>query len=314
MSQPIPLAEFLANNHSFSKKTLGLQLAWDSTSLGSFKTCPRKYQLSVLLGWRHRHEATPLTFGIHIHAGLETYHKSRAGGADHAASQRAALRHVLLASAGWISDDSYRNRSTLARTLCWYLEQFRDDQATTVILADGKPAVELSFRFEYPTQSAQGEQFLLCGHLDRVIEFAGQRWVSDYKTTKWALDDRFFSQFSPHNQMSLYSLAGRVVFDQPVRGVLIDGIQIQVNASRFSRGFANRTEDQLEEWFEDIRHWLALAERYASEARWPMNDSACGMYGGCTFQGICSKSPKVRDSFLQADFHQVPWDPMIPRN
>lgn len=49
------------------------QLAWDSTSLGVLKECPRKYQYELIYGWRGKNESVHLTFGLLYHAGLEAY-------------------------------------------------------------------------------------------------------------------------------------------------------------------------------------------------------------------------------------------------
>ena len=48
-----------------------------------------------------------------------------------------------------------------------------------------------------------------------------------------------------------------------------------------------------------------FAESYAEADYWPMNDTACGMYGGCRFRGVCSKSPQVRERFLDLAFIQM---------
>jgi hypothetical protein len=207
----------------------------------------------------------------------------------------------------WDSGHNLKNRHTLIRTIVWYLEAFRDDAAKTVILADGKPAVELSFRMEldeWPTGQdgwrwlQEEHPYTLCGHLDRLVEFAGGYYVMDRKTTGSTLGGYYFDGFNPDNQMTLYTLAGRIIFNTPVRGVIIDAAQIAVGFSRFDRGITYRTEDQLNEWMHDLGYWLSAAARYAERDYWPMNDKACNNYGGCQFRKICSKAPQVRESFL----------------
>jgi hypothetical protein len=113
--------------------------------------------------------------------------------------------------------------------------------------------------------------------------------------------------------MSLYSMAAQVIYKTPVQGVIIDGVQIAVGFSRFARGFTYRTPAQIEEWLVDTRRWLRLAEQYAQEGHWPQNDRSCHHYGGCVFRKVCSKSPEVREKFLESDFHKVPWNPLVPR-
>ena len=50
-----------------------IQFAWDSTSLGLIKTCPRLYQYTMIDGWGHRGESIHLKFGIEYHHALEFY-------------------------------------------------------------------------------------------------------------------------------------------------------------------------------------------------------------------------------------------------
>ena len=166
--------------------------------------------------------------------------------------------------------------------------------------------------FEIETVPGDSETILLSGHLDRVVEFSGDLWVLDRKTTKSTLGSYYFDQYSPNNQMTLYSLAGKVVLGTSVKGVIIDAAQIAVGFSRFERGFTLRTESQLEEWMENFREWVEQAHRFAQTNFWPMNDTACHQYGGCPFRGVCNKSPEVREKWL-ADFGTSFWDPLQTR-
>jgi hypothetical protein len=192
----------------------------------------------------------------------------------------------------------------------------RERRGQDVILANGKPAVELSFRLELdfgplilprgttPKRLIQWviqQPYVLSGHLDRVVEFSDGIYVMDRKTSSTTIGSYYFDGYNPDNQMSLYTFASKVIYQTPVRGVIIDAAQIAVGFTRFSRGFTFRTEAQTEEWLENTRHWLALAEQYATEGFWPMNDKSCHQYGGCAFRKVCSKSPEVRQKFLESD-------------
>jgi hypothetical protein len=301
-----------------------IQYAWDSTSLGWLKECPRKYQYSMIDQWRTKSDSIHLDFGRWYHAGLELYDKDRAEGLDH----EAALDHVVAEALAWTwidgkpyeSDHPNKTRETLIRSLIWYVDHFKDDPAATVILANGKPAVELSFKMELdwgPDENGQlqtkDQPYLLCGHLDRVVNFSGGTYVMDRKTSSTTISPNYFDQYDPDNQMSLYTLAAKVIYQTPVKGVIIDAVQIAVGFSRFSRGFTYRTDAQIEEWLADCRSWFALAEHYATEGYWPMNDKSCHKYGGCPFRKVCSKSPEIRHKFLESDFTKKQWNPLIPR-
>lgn len=316
-----------------------IQYAWDSTCLGLLKQCPRLYQYTIIDGWGTRDESVHLRFGIEYHTALQDYAVSRANGIKHDDAIHDTISALVSRIYEWQPDittraGKYKNRESLIGLVVDYLDHFVDDPASTFILETGEPAVELSFRFalDWGPQAAEvkgdgtdsalalniaGQPYLLCGHLDRVVNYFDDLFVMDRKTSTSTLSSYFFQQFDPNNQMSLYSLAGQVVLNSPVKGVIIDAAQVLMDSSRFVRHITYRTPDQQEEWLKDLRYWLALAESYATENYWPQNDTSCNMYGGCRFREVCSKSPHVRDRFLESHFIQLDessrWNPLKPR-
>lgn len=300
-------------NTAFSAKTPALQLFWDSTSLGLFKECPRKYQYTMLDGWKKKGGALPLTFGIHYHAALERYDHAKCSGADHDEATREAVRYLLNQDRSWDIGDSYRNTQTLIRAVIWYLEHFSDDAAKTVVLSNGKPAVELSFQLDIGITSNKGEAIKICGHLDRVAEFQDSIYVLDRKTTKYSLSEQYFAQYSPDNQMSLYSFASTIVLDRPASGVIIDAVQLAVGFVRFARQKINHTPSMHDEWLEDAVYWITQAERCAETGFYPMNDKACHKYNGCDFRDVCGKDKNIRPCILNTEFEKRIWNPAIAR-
>ena len=311
-----------------------IQYAYDSTSLGMLKTCPRLYQYTMIDGWASKDESVHLTFGIHYHSALQNYDIAKAAGASHNDAMRDAITRAMHDIEGWEVDrdtkaGKYKNPETLISLVVGYLDHYEDDPAETYIKSDGTAAVELSFRFELdwgPNGWQQGDHYtnadpqpyLLSGHLDRVINFNDHLFVLDHKTTTTTLSDYYFNQYEPSNQMTLYSLAGATVLDAPIKGVCISGAQIMLSdPHRFVRRFTYRTPDQLDEWLMDLRFHLANAEHYATVEYWPMNDVSCDKFGGCKFRGVCSKSPQVREMFLKTDFVKLApeqrWNPLSPR-
>lgn len=290
-----------------------MQFAWNSTSLGLLKECPRKYQYVMLEGWSGRGESPHLLFGSVYHAALELYDNKKAEGADHDQALDMAVDYALhqtwIDGKSWESAHTKKTREALLRSVIWYLDQFKDDPCATLILANGKPAVELSFNFT--PQWTEGDGYILCGHLDRVVTFNDDLFVMDRKTTGSTLGQYYFSEFSPHNQMSLYTLAAKVVFNAPVSGVIIDAAQIAVGFTAFGRSITMRSEAQLEEFLDDTRRWIYLAEHFAQAQHWPMNESSCNKFGGCPFKQVCSKDPSVRENFLHAEFDKAkPLNPL----
>lgn len=301
-------------NKAFSKEIPALQVAWDSTSLGLLKTCPRKYFYQIIQGWRPKGQSIHLTFGIAYHSALEAYDKARCKDMDHEEAVIVAVRSAL-AFTDPPDPDKNKNKFTLVRSVVWYLDKFgKDDPAKTIVLENGKPAVELSFRMGIGVEAADGSEYLLCGHLDRVVEFGNDVFVMDRKTTKSTMSDYYFNQFSPNNQMTLYTLASQIISKRAAKGVIIDAVQLAVGFSRFARAFAYRTKAQLDEWFGDTVRYLRMAERMANEQSWPMNDTACDKFGGCPFREICAADPGVRELYLKSNFEQRIWDPLEARD
>jgi RecB family exonuclease len=189
----------------------------------------------------------------------------------------------------------------------WYLDQFRDDPAKTFILANGKPAVELSFSLPITSH------FSYAGHFDRIAEFSDRLWVTDYKTSKSQLNASFFSQFKPSIQFAGYVLAGQIVFQSPVKGVIVDAVQLAVSFSDFARQQIQFSPGELDEFVNDLKVLFDDAERYAERGFWPMNPTSCHHYGGCAFRKVCSHPPHVRENFLRADFIKRMWNPAQER-
>ena len=317
-----------------------VQYAWDSTSIGYLKTCPRLYQYTMLEGWAGRNESVHLRFGIEVHLALQEYDVSRSNGISHEDSIHDVIASIYDRCYDWnppLSPDNkrdpakYKNRDTLISLIIDYLDHFgATDYAETYIMDNGKPAVELSFQFELdwgPQQTldietqaeiGNGQPYLLCGHLDRVVHLNNALLVMDRKTTMTTPGPYYFAQYEPHNQMTLYTLAGKIVLNAPIRGVCIDAMQVKLeDPHAFVRGFTYRTPDQLDEWLNDLAILLRQNETYAAQNHYPMNDTACDKWGGCKFREICAKSPSVRDRFLRADFTKLPledrWNPLKPR-
>lgn len=318
-----------------------IQFAFDSTSLGYLKTCPRLYKYIMLDGWSPRDEPVHLRFGSEYHLAIQEYDIERAEGKSRDDAIRIAIRGIIERTHDWSVDEgtkagNYKNRRTLLQLCVDYFDHYQEDPAQTFILDNGKPAVELSFKFEldwgpkvgekirresvetHEFKPVQTQPYLLCGHLDRVVSFNDSLFVLDHKTTTTAPGPYFFNQFEPNNQMTLYTMAGQIVLQSPIKGVIVEAAQILLDKpNRFVRGFTYRTQDQLDEWVQDLRYTLYMAESYATLGYWPMNDTACDKYGGCKFREVCSKSPGVRETWLKSDFVKLPederWNPLKPR-
>lgn len=294
----------------------GFQFAWDSTSLSAFVTCPRKYYLSMLQGWTSEQKSVHLIFGGHYATALEHFHKHRAAGVEYSDALRLVVREALEntwdrennAPQDWLHVS--KTRDTLIRSIVWYLENFKDDPMQTVILSNGQAAVEYSFSIDLT------DQYIYCGHIDRLVTYGENNdiYVQDQKTSGSQITPRFFEGYSPDYQMTGYTWAGQIIFNMPVKGVVIDAAYIAVGFTAFGRQPITRSEKQLEEFRTEVLHYIGQAKACHESGYYPMNRTACGNYGGCEFKRICSAVPGVRSNLLEGSFKKRDrWDPIKRR-
>jgi len=305
------------------------QIAWDSTSLDTYCQCPRKYLYSIRRGFRPKIGSATLLYGQCAHAAAETYARVRARGGSREDALDAAVQVALelswdpnldeLAELGPKDGRKKRTRENLVRSVVWWDDEFGDDTTVeTIVLPDGRPAVELSWTFPLDITAPDGSTYLLCGHFDRLVRYAGAAYVGEKKHTTNSLSSFYFARYSPNTQVSTYTVAGKVYMPE-IRGVLVEAEQLGVGFSRFERDFAHRSRQEQDEWLRTIPKWIKRAEADAEALAagdpdaFPMNQSACSNYGGCTFRNICSKSPVVRERFLEGEFKREFWDPLRTR-
>lgn len=308
----------------------GAQFAWDATSLKWAATCQRYYLFQMLFSFEGP-KSVHLIFGGHYAKALERYHQHVAAGKSHDEAQLLAVQSALIDS--WVHnldstgapipasghaqvfDSPVKSREGLIRTIIWYLEEYLESEITTHVLANGKAAVELSFKVEL------GNRYIYSGHIDRVVKWGSDFYVQDQKTTGSGLNHRFFTQFDTDIQMSGYSFAGRIIYSIPIRGVMIDGAEIGDGYSRFLRGYTMRDEPLLAEWRATMTDLIdqtranTVAYRKSNDMSvFPPNYTACGNYGGCSFRSVCSIAPALRERYLRSNFSTRPqWNPLIER-
>ncbi len=303
----------------------GVQTVWDSTSLKRADTCPRKYQYEMIEGWTSPYHSVHLWFGSIYASSLELFHKLCAAGEERELAIREVIRHALVES--WNHDrdsegnripgtgsparfdHATKNRETLIRTIVWYFDHFAEDHYSTYLTHEGKAAVE--FSFQLPVDN----NLTLSGHIDRLcVDSESNLFVHDQKTTGTTIGPHYFKSFKPDIQFSLYTLAAKIIYNAPVKGVIIDAAQIAVGFSRFGRSPMLHTDDELNEFYDETMALIEQTQAYTRENYFPRRTTSCGNYGGCVFREVCSRPPQVRENFLKADFVKGKlWDPMEAR-
>lgn len=302
-----------------SFRTSNFQWAWDATSLIDLKLCPRRYQLSKVDGWEAKDRSIHLLYGHEVHASIEDYELYKAEGCTHDDAVKLVLKGLMGSTTDYPSDNDLammkgsaknKTKENLIRTVIWYFDHYNPDPAQTLMLENGLPAVEVGFSF-----NIERNDILVCGRLDRIVRFNNATFVMDHKTSSYPLGNWYYDRFDLDTQMSLYTIAGQIIVHSPIRGVIIDAIHIDDSGyPEFGRGLTYRDPGRLEEWLFDLNYLIDQARRYADDQYWPMNETSCDKFGGCPFKSVCSKTPSVRQAYLEASFHQLPederWNPL----
>ena len=302
-------------NGAFSTHNPLLQNIWDSTSLGTLKECPRKYYLQVVRGYTTKQAALALDFGIALHEALEKFYRRKATSEipfeeNVHITIKELMQHPLRKNIDSF-EDKKRNSFTLVNTVLEYLDFYKNEPCETMIFSDGTVGVELHFQFETGLKNAYGEAISIAGHIDRLVKQDLGIFITDHKTTTSPLTQYYFDQYNPDNQMTLYTIAGDICFATPIKGVLVDAINI--TKGEFSRQLTLRSKEICEEWLGESEYWFKLAEFFATRGVFPANDKSCNKYSGCPFKSYCTAPRGLREQILQEDFVKRVWDPSKPR-
>lgn len=293
-----------------------------SSSLGCFRTCPRKYRLAYVDGLRARVEAPPLRFGSLWHDALAAWWQARAWAVEGADPYDYAKAQALLAGYG-------------AR---WSLDGFE-------VLA-----IEQAFRA--PLRDSQGRAvrgWALAGKVDGIVRYDNRTLLLEHKTTS---DDitpggDYWARLRIDTQISVY-FDGAAALGHQVDACLYDvvrkpqlrpGLATPEDKRRITKkgtlDARQRDHDETPEEYqarvleaiaENPNAYYARAEvvRLAGELdaarddivatvrsiewstkrdHWPRNDHACFDLGRCTYWPICSGQGSADDYQHVTDLH-----------
>lgn len=310
---------------SFSPERPWFQQTWDSSSLSTFLRCPQRYFLQSICGFVPVGTSVDLFFGTLVHKGMEVYHEEKPT-RGHTEAQVLGLEEILShawSEAGyWKSTSNNKNLWNALRAFIWHTESFGfEPEVHTAVVGESILAVELPFQFDL--LDFRGKTITYCGHMDRIVDTPGGRWVVDYKTTTKTIGTSYFAGYEPSTQLPGYAVAAKIVFHQPVVGVMIDAFQIGVDFVRCGRGHILMTEEKADEWLNDASTWIRSALSLASQDHepaedligfaaanahlWPRNTESCFI---CPFKVVCSSTPSVRKHLLKEAYVNSFWDPL----
>lgn len=284
----------------------------DSTILGTFRSCPKKFEYQYLRHWKPIAQSVHLVAGGAFASGIEAARNS-----FYVLNQGAELAEAagLLALVKHYGDfecpaDSAKSLERMCGALEYYFSCYPlgADGAEPITLAGGRRGIEFSFAeplaIKHPVT---GDPILYTGRSDMIAERAGGIYIYDEKTTS-SLGASWGRQWEMRSQFTGYGWAAA---KQGIKtqGSIVRGISILKTKYDTLEVPTYRSEYELERWeaqtIRDIRRMISMWE----EGYWDWSlDGACTEYGGCSFVSVCKSSDPA--TWLPVKFQQKVWDPL----
>ena len=290
----------------FSKEIPELQLQWSASSFKTLQECPRRYYYENVLRRVPAKTAVELTFGKLFHDGIEIFTRAYYSGKDFDSAVSEMLETLMITSQV-LPDDKNRNRPNLIRSLVWFALEMQDNQAKPIII-NGELAIEVPYSIPLGSSRETGEDFMLEGYFDSIVDIGDIRAIKEYKTTTRGLDDNYFDSFSPNTQITCYAYAAMIAFNPGITQVYLHAAHVGVGFTAFATRLISRNAALLHEFAKDLDYYLQQAEHFAVQQYWPKNESACFR---CNFKEVCRTTPSVREGILLERY--VP-KPLYERN
>lgn len=336
----------------FSVKLPGLRLRHDATSLTAAWTCPQKYLREMVQGLRLAGGSKHLVFGQGLHAGLEALHNARWANKPAEECLNAAIK-AALSTVGWrdgqgddsewhpwMSADKKKNLHSLVRALVWYADDLargEGGEINTWTINQGlaqlpllKPATEVYWEAPLGVTAVTGEEYWLCGNLDRVVEWDGELWVLECKTTGSDISERYWEGWNPSIQVKTYDLGLSLAKPEwQLAGVAMEVHQVGVGFSRWVRmplryaaGLRDQWKVQIKDKLREIERWTEASQALGTihtgkplnllqppASAFPDNYTSChGFDGGCWLRPVCRRRWQERDELL-AGMPRWVWEP-----
>jgi hypothetical protein len=268
--------------------------------------CLRKYNLSHNQGWDSIYGSTALRFGSAFHAGMDGFYGYIA---EHGWTRdgKALEQMIFFAEKDWKEESKektffidYRTFENLIILLSRYVDHFYNDEGFVKIFHTER-AFKLLMK---PTKEDKRnfpwlKPFYFTGKLDQECELNGARWINEFKTTGWSIN-QLKNQLQRSPQIIGYNYASRKCFDIKPEGNLVTIAYCTSRKSKATENYGKLTtdfarvpmvfsDDDLALW---RSHFIAIAARVqqATERNYfPPNISSCYNYGRCKYLNICEQ-------------------------
>ena len=266
--------------------------------------CPRRNYFRNVLNLVPEGRNLHPEFGTGIHEGVGYVHTHR---------NEPVEQQVLGAIAAFIKSyaepegEDHRTRAFGAKVLQAYVAKYQDDSFTIVHTPEQGFAVSLG-------------EYTLVGRIDLVVRFTdkGGLWLLDHKTTS-RMGRQFWEQFRMSSQVSLYTLAANLIFQESILGMFINGIGTAKthhaspakSDQYLQRQQFPRSPARLEQTRVNVCRRMdeILKRDFENPDTWPEYERNCvWKYGVCPYVDLCEFGKKAWPE-LMGSFEENVWNP-----
>lgn len=311
--------------------TLPVEVNIDATSLRT-SNCMLDMYRTVVEGYRSPVVSADIIYGVAVHKFIDTMFKTKGDlrKARDAAYLAFRIKKFDKAKKPHMSDERH-----MLTTCLEYWENVVSKESTfdTVLLPNGEPATEVTFKFLYYEDAYL--KVNLAGTIDKLGKFKnGCYAIGDYKTTSSWDDRSYFSSYELSIQLRFYVLALRWMASYEPESVLgkigatkvgafIDALFIK---SSVAENLYKRSEvfqfdgshlDEIKQLLD--RKIQALSQEVMAiskgESQRPLKEGilhgTCEKkFGKCQFWNCCRSNDTIADILLKRDFIQKHYDPL----
>lgn len=288
----------------------------DSTMISCFRSCPQKFLLEFVHGYR------PVGLSVDLHAGacfasaLEFVYKSV--WIDSMSLPEALLKAQANFFIQW-GDFEISKKTTKTPDRVWeavesYFKIYppRTEHVQPYFNADGTPTFEYTFAIplEYPgfPLHPDGSPFLYTGRFDMLGSYNGRPVVRDEKTTGRTITAYWSDQWNLRSQFIGYVWACQqsgIDLDT----VIVRGIQILKTTINHAEAIKIYNQEIVGRWFEQLRRDLNRIRSAWDEGYFDYNfANSCNSYGNCVFMPVCQSA--TPESWL-TNFEVRHWNPLV---
>lgn len=285
----------------------------DFSMLNTFLTCPRKFYHRHLEHLDRPNSAPPLVFGGALHESLDLLYTTMAGG-DLPTIEELQIRFIEYAEDKLPILSSDYNFRSLERG-CEILEDYYNIYAH-------KDKVEFRVKHvEIPFYYILDPNLGFVGRIDTVVEWMGQHYIMDHKTTT-NLSSKYFDMYRPNHQVSAYLMVYEAITGVKPAGFIVNAIaskkfKTKSVSDHFMRSITSRTHFELSE-FEDQILWLAhevdwrkkMLDKVDPDVIFYQNTGGCHNYNSpCAFIDLCEVAKPLRAAIKRTRYVVNEWKP-----